>query len=159
MSDTFDLTAARLIWLPITWPVLESKGDELAEVVEKTVELQVELVDLDEFRRLFISPLDEDGEPRKDAEPPATPERLEEWAKLDDAARAVRIVKDWRRIKANSVNVTFNEERLRQLLKVPGFGAALFMKAYPAAYAGMKETRSGNSEGSPATGAASDAEK
>lgn len=152
----FDLTAKRLIWIPVTFAGMASKGGAIAEPIEHKVELLVDLVDLDEFGRLFVSPLDDDGNPRPDAIPPATPERLEEWNKINDTVRALTIVKDWRGVKAGGRKVPFSEDGLRSLMIVPNFAVGLFMRAYPTAYAGMKETRLGNSDSSPANGAASD---
>jgi len=153
---TFDLTAARLAWIEVTFASVASQGDALAERIEHTVELQVDLVDLDEFSRLFISPLDQDGNPKPDANPPATPERLEEWANIDDTARALAIVKDWRKVKSGGVVVPYSDDAMRKMMRVPNFAAALFLEAYPKAYAGISATRLGNSDGSPANGAASD---
>jgi len=152
---SFDLTAKRLIWIPVTFAGMASDNDANAEPIEHKVELQVELVDLDQFSRLFVSPLDDDGNPLPDAIPEATPERIAEWQQTNDTTRALALVKDWRGVKSGQVTVPFSEAGLRQLMLVPNFAVALFLRAYPTAYAGMKETRLGNSDSSPANGAAS----
>lgn len=157
MSDDFDLQTKRLVWIEVTWDALESRGDELAEVVQRTIELQVELVDLDEFGRLFISPLDDDGNPRPGAVPEATPERIAEWQKMNDTDRALAVVKDWRRVRSGGKVVPYSDEGMRHMMRIPNFPPALFLNAYPRAYAGMKDTRRGNSKSSPADGQASDA--
>jgi hypothetical protein len=152
----FDLTARRLVWLPVTFKGMQSVGDALAEPVDHTIELQVDLVDLDEFGRLFVSPLDDEGNPRPDAVPPATPDRVKEWNEINDVYRAKAIVTDWRKVKSNGSTLPFSTDALEKLMKVPNFNTALFMNAYPTAYAGMKDTRLGNSEGSPVNGPGSD---
>lgn len=152
---SFDLTAKRVIWIPVTFAGMSSVADAIAEPIEHKVELLVELVDLDEFSRLFVSPLDDDGNPRPDAIPPATPERIAEWETINDTTRALAIVQDWRGVKDGPRNVPFTEAGLRSLMVVPNFAVGLFLRAYPTAYAGMKETRLGNSDSSPANGAAS----
>lgn len=157
---SFDLTAARLIWIPVPFAGMQSTGDALAEPIEYTVELQVDLIDLDEFSRLFVSPLDADGNPRPDAIPPADDRRIAEWSRIDDTYRALAIVKDWRGVKSGGVTTPFSEAALRKMMRVPNFSQALFLRAFPTAYAGIKDTRLGNSEGSPANGLASaDAEQ
>lgn len=141
MSDAFDITAARLAWIPLEFAGLISTGDELAKPVTHRIELQVDLIDLEEFARLFESPRDRDtGEPL----PGVTPERLAEWDNMMDADRAVRIIKDWRKVKANGVNLPFTEENLRKLFKVPNVGLAFFTRAFVEAYRGVAETREGN---------------
>lgn len=154
---SFDVTAGRLVWIPVEWPGLASVGDELAKPVTNRVELQVELVDTVEFRRLFITPYNPDGTVNPHADPKPTPERLEEWGNLRDIDRAVAIVRDWRKVKSGRVALPFSEDNLAKLVRVPGFSYALFQLDYPAAIAGMERTREGNSESSPADGAASDA--
>lgn len=152
---SFNLTAKRLVWIPVKFAGMASQGEAIAEPVEHEVELLVDLVDLDEFSRLFVSPYDDDGNPRPDAIPEATPERLAEWEKINDTTRALSIVQDWRGVKDGARTIPFTEDGLRSLMVVPNFAVALFLRAYPTAYAGMKETRLGNSESSPANGAAS----
>jgi len=144
MAEDFDLTDRRLVWIPVTWAVMQSIGDALAEPVERTVELQIDLVDLDEFGRLFVSPLDENGDPKPDAVPPATPERVQEWKGINDTVRALAIVNDWRKVKSGGRVIPYSEDAMAKLMRVPGFAAALFLDAFPKAYAAVKETRQGN---------------
>lgn len=152
MAKDFDLQTRRLVWIPVTFATMVSEGDELAKVAEKTVELQVDLVDLDEFSRLFVSPLDRDGNPR----PGTTPERLAEWEAIDDTVRAIAITNDWRKVRSGGRVIPYSEENMAKLMRVPNFASALFHEAYPRAYAAIEDTRLGNSESSPDDGQASD---
>jgi len=151
----FDLTAKRLVWIAVNFRGVKSEGEAVAEAIEHTIEVRVELVDLDEFGRLFIDPRNEDGTPNTDAVPAATPERLEEWDRMNDTDRAIAIVSDWRGVVSNGKPVPFSVDALRLMMRVPNFAVGLFRVAYPKAYAGIKDTRQGNSESSPAVGAAS----
>jgi hypothetical protein len=155
MTATFDLTAKRLVWIKVHFAGVVSDGDAVAEPVEHSIDVRIELVNLDEFGRLFVSPLDDEGNPNPDAVPAPTPERLEEWDKMNDTDRALAIINDWRGVVSNGTPVPFSEEALRVMMRVPNFAVGLFRTAYPRAYAGLKDTRSGNSASSPANGAAS----
>lgn len=157
MADDFDLQTRRLVWIEVTFPVMESVGDAIAEPIDKTIELQVDLVDLDEFARLFVSPYDAEGNVRPDAKPEPTPERLEEWKGIDDTVRALAITNDWRKVKSGGRVIPYSEDAMRKLMRVPNFAPALFHQAYPMAYGGLKDTRRGNSPSSPEDGPASDA--
>jgi len=158
MTDTaaeFDLTAKRMVWIEVKFMGMRSVGDQVAEPVEHKVRLHVELVDIPEFQRLFSAPVDRDGNPNPNAEPPATPERIKEWTEMRDVDRAQALVTDWRGVKAGGQTVPFSAENLAKLMRVPNFSQAFFRSAYPMAYSALKETRQGNSEGSPAAGAES----
>lgn len=145
----FDLAEKRLVWIPVTWPGLASDGDKLAEPVEHKAEFQVELVDLDRFQFLFLNPVAEDGGKL----PWANDEAFDAWksGKVTDRFRAAELTADWRGIARGGVKVPYSAEAMSVLMGKPNFPAAYFA-AYMLAYNAIKETRAGNSEGSPETG-------
>jgi len=134
--STFDLTARPLLWIPVTWPGLKpggEDGDGLAEMVEHTIELQVELVDATDAVPL-ISP---------DDDKPTT--KLEAF---------MIFVKNWRKIGNAGSPAPFNSDNASLLLnRFPAFFDA-FRMAYLNALVGKVEVREKNSDASPANGQA-----
>jgi hypothetical protein len=145
----FDLAEKRLVWISVTWPGLASEGDKLAEPVEHKAEFQVELVDIDQFQFLFVSPIAEDGTKHLWA----TDEAFAAWSKgeVNDRYRARELTSDWRGIASNRVKVPYSPDAMNALMGKPNFSKAYF-QAYMEAWNAIAETRAGNSEGSPETG-------
>src|SRR5215213_11233961 len=132
----FDLLDRPLHWIPVRWKSLltSTKKSGLSTAGEHEIELQVELVDRDEARKMFpVLFGDEETEP---------PEGFDVFK---------RVVKDWRKIKAGGKAVELSDENIRALLNVPCFEAG-FAIAYVTALAGQAEVREGNSSGSPSGG-------
>jgi len=124
----FDLLDRPLVWIPVKFRGLKQEDESgLAVSVEYEVEVQVEIVDRDEFRRLFQP---EEGTP-----------------KLDEMAIATRVVHGWRKVRAGGRPLDFNSDNLAKMLRVPNFALALEL-AYLEAFQGKAKVREGNSEGS-----------
>jgi hypothetical protein len=132
----FDIAEKRLAWIPVTWKGVQSKGEEPAEQVEHSVEVQAEIVDKETLRKYFPG---EDGE---ESEVPTT-----------EVERFKRLVHGWRGIVNQGRALEFTDANIARLVAVPMFGQA-FEIAYIKAWAGQSEIREKNSEGSSATGPA-----
>lgn len=132
----FDLLDRPLHWIPVKWPALvpAKKDSELSVAGEVEIELRVEIVDVDEAKKLFPELFGV-----KDAEGP------------DDFDIFKKVVREWRKIKSNGRAVPMTDDNIRLLLKTPCFASA-FGRSYVAALAGQKEVRSGNSNASPSGG-------
>lgn len=153
----FDLLDKPLHWVTIKWPslVAPEKQDDLSEAGENEVELRVELLDRDEAGWRFPGLFGDDFEFEN---PPPT-----EYADKDDPSKwgptptgvesFLRIVKDWRKIKAAGKTVEFNEKNARLLLQSAMFPAA-FSIQYVLALGGRGQEREKNSDGSPSVGRA-----
>lgn len=132
----FDLLDRPLHWIPVKWKslVAPEKESDLSVEGEHEIELRVELVDREEAKAFFPGLF---GEDTADA-----PEGFDVFK---------RVVKEWRKIKANGRSVPLNDDNIRLLLNVPCFEAA-FAVAYVTALAGQAEVREGNSSASPSGG-------
>jgi len=143
MAD-FDLYDRPLVWIPVKFPGLsQPDGDEVAVAIMHEVELQVEILDREQFAE-WMQLLE------ADAENAGTVDRQAENRSV------TMIVKGWRKVKARGRTVEFNEENLRRLLAWPNFVTALGT-SYMKAWQGQAETRLGNSASSPAGGRAGEA--
>lgn len=139
----FDLADKRLAWIKVRFPGFRSNGDAPGEVVEHEIELQVDLVDRDEFGRLFLRP----DEAEK-------PEEAKAYDALTELDRFKSVVSNWRGVAMNGASVSFTDDHIKRLLNVPNFGDG-FNTAYLLAWQGKADTRTGNSNGSLANGQAS----
>lgn len=131
----FDLDDKPRVWIPIYWPGLAPGGgpDDTARVVEHRIDVLVEMIEPEEFRRIFF-PGDEDE-------------------KTSDYDAFTGVVSDWRKIVIKGVPVPFEERHIKRLIGSTAFVTA-FALAYIKAQAGKLETREGNSESSPNAGRA-----
>jgi hypothetical protein len=136
---SFDLLNRPLVFIPVTWAGLGEAGDGAAVEIEHSIDVQIELLDRDEFQAW----LERSGE---DVENPV--ERA-----AHELATFREVAKGWRKIKANGRTPEFNDENVARLLRFPGFVSA-FGAAYLKAWRGKVEVREGNSGGSPANGLA-----
>jgi len=137
----FDLLDRPLFYLPVKWPGVVPGDDGGATLTEHMVEIQVELLDREEFNAWMI-------EGSKDVEDMTAEER-----QAHELTTIKGVAKGWRKIKANGRNPDFSDENIAKLLGFPGFVSA-FGEAYMNAWNAKIEIRSGNSEGSPANGQA-----
>jgi hypothetical protein len=132
----FDLLDRPLHWIPVKWAALvpAKKCSDLSVQGHHEIELRVELIDREEATGMFPALFDKDDEPV-----------------MDGFGVFKRVVKDWRKIKANGQAVPLTDENIKLLLNVPCFEAA-FAVAYVTALAGQAEVREGNSSASPRGG-------
>lgn len=138
MSGAFDLLDRPLVFIPVKWAGIGKTDDGGAIRVDHVVDIQVELLDRDEFSDWII-------EANKDVE--------REDRAAHELATIKKVAKGWRKIKAGGRDVAWNDENLAKLLLWPGFVTA-FGEAYMTAWRGELETRTGNSDGSPGIGLA-----
>lgn len=138
----FDISEKRLAWIPVDFTMLKSDGDDLAVPVTYTIELQVDLVDKDEFKKIWVMPDPEDE-----------PEAFVEFTKMGELGRFKMLVHNWRGVVSGGRSVPFTDENIERMIAVPMFTQG-FNIAYPNAWSGRAETRAKNSEDSPANGAA-----
>lgn len=133
----FDILDRPLHWIPVKWPGLAQgdSEDALSKPTEHEIELRVELVDREEIQTLFPALFG------KDTAPPTDMELFK------------RVVKGWRKIKANGRVPDFSDENIALLLKAPLF-APNFSTAYLDAMGGQTAIREGNSGGLPSGGQA-----
>lgn len=131
----FDLLDRPLHWIPVGWNSLvpPKRGEGLSIAGKHEIELRVELVDREEAVKMFPSLFGGEGEEHEGF----------------DIFR--RVVKEWRKIKANGQAVPLTDENIKLLMGVPCFEAA-FKVAYVTALAGQSEVREGNSSASPSGG-------
>jgi hypothetical protein len=142
----FDISAKRLAWIDVEFAGFVSTDGEPGKPTTHKIGLQIDLIDRDEFLQLFVEP---------DAE--AEPEKHKAFAALTEMDRFKRVVTDWRGVASNGVAVSFEDEHIGKLLKVPNFGDG-FNLSYLLAWKGREKERSGNSAGSAASGPGSAAE-
>ncbi len=122
-----DLTACAIVWLTIKWPEIEAGPDCEPLVVEREVDLRVELLDdVTKVATMFA-----DGR------------------NVVDVVEA--LAKDWRKITDRGQTIGFDRANLSRLVLRPGFFDA-FQSAYLKALMGKAETRLGNSDASPGGG-------
>lgn len=129
---SFDLAAKRLAWLPVKWKGFASSGDEPGQVVEHEIEVQVELVEREEFARLFVQP-----------DPEAEPDKAAQFNRLTDLERFNTVASNWRKVVAGTTSIPFNPENVAKLMGVPNFPLAFF-QSYANAWQAIPETRAGN---------------
>jgi hypothetical protein len=128
----FELATTRVVWLPVTWKQTVPGENDAATIVEQSIDLFVELVDKDEYLKLFVEP---------DAE--ADAEAYLEWHKVSEVERFRRIAKDWRKVRMNGAPATLDDENAGKMLRQIGFSDA-FNRAYQRASMGVEEIRTGN---------------
>jgi len=140
MAD-FDLLALPLLWIPIQWAGL-SQAEEAGVAVPITheVEIQVKILDRDQFSAWLKKCLEDSQNPDVDA-------KVER-----EIFRTVAC--NWRKIKGSP---EFSDDNIDKLLRWPGFIVA-FADAYREAWHGRAKVREGNSASSPSAGRAEEAQ-
>jgi len=134
----YDLLDRPLVFIPVEWPGLIATEDGGAISTTHRVEIQVEILDRDEFTAWAAKGL-------------LTPEGDARVAHELEVFREV--AKGWRKIKSAGRTPEFSDDNILALLRKPGFVSA-FGPAYLKAFAGQVEVRTGNSAGSPEHGPA-----
>jgi hypothetical protein len=128
----FKITAAPLVWWPVTVPGVSEEG----EVVENRFEMRFRILTEDEHQAFILSV---GANEKLDVANGTVSAPSEEAAKV-----VLRIAADWRGVGAeNGEPLKFSDEHLRQLLNVPNAFNGV-MKAYGACRAGRAEVRAGN---------------
>lgn len=138
---SFDLLDKPLIYIPVKWPGLKADDNGDAVAVEHTVDVQVEMLDVDPLNEWVKSSTAIAADADRDAR------REHERGSFKTLAR------NWRGVVAKGKALPFTDENIDKLLQVPGFVDA-FGNAYITAWSGKAELREGNSVGSPANGPA-----
>ena len=138
---SFDLLEKPLIYIPVKWPGLKADDNGDAVAVEHTVDVQIELLDVDPLNDWIAA----GGALADDADAAARADHARSTFKA--------VAKEWRGVVANGKSLPFTDGNIDKLLQVPGFADA-FGNAYLKAWSGKAELREGNSAGSPANGPA-----
>jgi len=138
---SFDLLDKPLIYIPVKWPGLKANDNGDAVAVEHTVDVQIELLDVDPLNDWIAA----GGMLADDADAAARADHARSTFKA--------VAKEWRGVVANGKRLPFTDANIDKLLQVPGFADA-FGNAYLKAWSGKAELREGNSAGSPANGPA-----
>lgn len=131
----FDLSAARIAWIPVQWPGIAQEGDALAKPIQHEIECLVEFLDRDELEALGL--LNMDG---------TTATRLERNLEVFK-----RLTRDWRKVQDNGVAIPMKDENIARMLGVPMFEIG-FCMSYLRAWAGAPEVREKNFDASEETG-------
>lgn len=137
MPGAFDLLDRPLVYVPIKWPGVGQSDDGAAVAVEHMVEVQVELLDRDEFADWIVD-ANRDIEDKADRS-------------AHELATFKRVAKGWRKVRMSNRAAPFDDGNIATLLRFPGFVTA-FGTTYMDTWRGEVAIREGNSEGSPATG-------
>jgi hypothetical protein len=106
----FDLATKRTAWIEVKFRGLKSEGDALGVPFEHIIDMEVELIDREEFNRLFIMP-DEVEEP----------EAFAAYQAITNLEKITRVAINWRKIKFGGNPADFSEENLARMLNVPNF--------------------------------------
>jgi len=138
---SFDLLDKPLIYIPVKWPGLKADDNGDAVAVEHTVDVQIELLDVDLLNEWLAA----SDKIAADADTAAR--------RIHDRETFKTVAKNWRGVSSNGKNVPFTDDNIDRMLQVPNFASG-FGVAYRNAWSGQAELREGNSAGSPANGPA-----